>query len=248
MALNPNDANSIKQNYSGYSSWNDPASIVADFKATGGQGKGGPTSSTPGANTSALDPTQTFNNALDQAKGIRQFNIDSAQPQISTLQSNKSNLDTQYQSLLNSIKGDQTLAVNNATKATNATMAARGLSTQDPMAQTNLAGAQSAAAQPYSSLQAQTGVQQIQDENSIASQIAALQAGNPEQAISASTGISGLAGQLGQLGVSQQAQNFAQNYIPIPGYGIYNTQTGSLLGGLSSTGISPSGNQITGTY
>lgn len=239
MALNPNDANSIKQNYSGYSSWNDPASIVADFKATGGQGKGGPTSSS-GGNTSALDPTQTFNNALDQSKQIRQFNIDSAQPQISTLQGNKSNLDTQYQTLLDSIKGDQTLAVNNATKATNATMAARGLSTQDPMAQTNLAGAQSAAAQPYSSLQAQTGVQKIQDENSIAAQIAALQAGNPEQAVSASTGIGALAAQLGQVGVQQQSAG----YIPIPGYGVYDTKSGQIIGGLN--GLNSTGQNTNG--
>lgn len=42
--VNPNDANSIKSAYQGYVGWNDPAAIVADFKATGGQGKGGPTS------------------------------------------------------------------------------------------------------------------------------------------------------------------------------------------------------------
>jgi hypothetical protein len=37
--LNPNDANSIKAMFPGYAGWNDSAAIVADFRATGGQGK-----------------------------------------------------------------------------------------------------------------------------------------------------------------------------------------------------------------
>lgn len=36
------NADQIKQAYSGYGSWNDPNAIVADFRETGGAGKGGP--------------------------------------------------------------------------------------------------------------------------------------------------------------------------------------------------------------
>jgi hypothetical protein len=201
------------------------------------------TSSTSTPNS--IDPQQAINNALSAAKSVQQFNIDAAQPQISTLQSNKSNLDTQYQSLLDSIKGDQTLAVNNATKATNATLAARGLSTQDPNAQTQQASAASAAAQPYSSLTAQTGISQAQDENNIAAQIAALQSGNPTEATSSAQGINSIAAQLGQLGIQQQGQNLAATLIPIPGYGIYNTTTGQLMGGLN--GVSGNNGMITYT-
>jgi len=46
--VNPNDANSIKAAYQGYAGWNDPNAIIADFKATGGQGKGGPVSAPTG--------------------------------------------------------------------------------------------------------------------------------------------------------------------------------------------------------
>lgn len=44
-SVNPNDANSIKNAFPGYAGWNDPNAIIGDFKATGGQGKGGSTSS-----------------------------------------------------------------------------------------------------------------------------------------------------------------------------------------------------------
>jgi hypothetical protein len=38
--VNPNDAGSIRNAFPGYAGWSDPA-IIADFKATGGNGKGG---------------------------------------------------------------------------------------------------------------------------------------------------------------------------------------------------------------
>lgn len=147
---------------------------------------------------------QATNQLLDQAKALRQFNIDSAQPQIQTLTQSKNDIAGKYNELLASIKGDQQLSVDNTTRATNATIAARGLSTQDPMAQTNLAVAQSQAAQPYSTLYAQTGAGQAQDQATIAAQIAALQSGNPEGAISSGLQLSGLSQQAQQLAQSQK--------------------------------------------
>lgn len=49
------DAQTIKNTYSGYQSWNDPASIVADYAATGGAGKG----ATPYALGNPATPTTT---------------------------------------------------------------------------------------------------------------------------------------------------------------------------------------------
>lgn len=45
MAIDVNNADSIKSAYEGYRGWNDAAAIIADYKATGGVGKGGPTAS-----------------------------------------------------------------------------------------------------------------------------------------------------------------------------------------------------------
>jgi hypothetical protein len=189
---------------------------------------------------SSIDPQQAIQNALDAANKFKQFNIDSAQPQIATLQNNKSNLDTQYQSLLDSIKGDQSLAVNNATLNTNNELGKRGILGSSGDGQTAISQAQSQAAQPYSSLSAQTRISQTQDENNIGEKIAILQGGNPAGATQSAMGVNGLAAQLGQLGVQQQGQNLAANYIPIPGYGIYNTSTGQVmnaLNGVSSNGM-----------
>lgn len=47
------DANAIKAAFPGYVGWNDPNAIIADYKATGGSGKGG---STGGAGGSGYSP------------------------------------------------------------------------------------------------------------------------------------------------------------------------------------------------
>ena len=39
--MDPNNADAIKARYEGYRGWNDSAAIIADYKATGGVGKGG---------------------------------------------------------------------------------------------------------------------------------------------------------------------------------------------------------------
>lgn len=230
-----------------YKGWND-AEARADFQATGGQDTGGGSSTSSSSTPSSIDPQQAINNALSQAKQVRQFNIDSSQPQISTLQSSKSTLDDQYAKLLASIKGDQTLAVNNATLNTNNELGKRGILGSSGAAQTAISSAQSQAAQPYSSLGAKTGIQQAQDENSIAAQIAALQSGNPAGAMASSQGISGIAGQLGQLGVQQQVQNLAAKFLTIPGYGVLDTTTGQLSGGLNGLTSNLNNGQIIGRY
>jgi len=53
-------ADQIKAQFPGYSSWNDPNAIVADFNATGGAGKGG-SSSSSGGQIGVSIPSFSFN-------------------------------------------------------------------------------------------------------------------------------------------------------------------------------------------
>lgn len=204
-----------------YKGW-DRAAAQADYNAGGWQNKAGADQFTNPSSTSvpngvgpsytspSVDPQKAIANALDQAKQIRQFNIDSSQPQISTLQTSKTNLTDRYKALLDSIKGDQTLAVNKATLNTNNELGRRGILGDSGAAQTAIADAQSQAAQPYESIKSQAGISQAQDENAIAAQIAALNSGSPGQAFSNALNVGSLAQQLGALNQQQTAQQ--QNY------------------------------------
>lgn len=62
------DANWIKQNYSGYSGWNDNAAIMADFNATRGAGKGGPS----GGNNFMGSSGGSLNDLFSQQQGANQ--------------------------------------------------------------------------------------------------------------------------------------------------------------------------------
>ena len=143
------------------------------------------------------------------------------------------------------------MASNNAASASRQSLAARGLSASDPYGTSQMNAAGVAAATPYSQLYTQTGVGQIQDENSIASQIAALQAGNPTEAASTGLQVSGLAQSAANLGLQSQAQQFAQRYLNIAGVGVYDTTTGQLVSnttGYGSGGTSAAGNIVLNTY
>ncbi len=78
--VNPNDAGSIKSAFPGYASWNDSASIVADYKATGGSGKGGSTSSSGGSSGSApsVDPNAAFSSAKSLVGDVDTSSLSSA--------------------------------------------------------------------------------------------------------------------------------------------------------------------------
>lgn len=129
----------VSKGYYGYQGWGD-AAADADFKATGGSGKGGQSSSSSSSssNFSVPDPVET-------AKKLRDFNIQSNQPGIQSLQgqipeiqktfdTTKSNLEAQrkpledrYQTLLSSIKGNQDQSINRQTTATSNELGRRGI-------------------------------------------------------------------------------------------------------------------------
>ena len=191
MAVNPNDANSIKANFPGYSSWNDAASIVADYRATGGQGKGGVSNpstgntTTSGSGMTSTDPQQTIQAAIKALQEANKPAVDSLTASIPETQSayattranltaSKPTLDKQYQDMLAEIKGNQTADVTTQTKATNATLAARGLSTQDAGAGQDLAGALQPINTNYANLTNKTETAQAGADQALEAQIADL--------------------------------------------------------------------------
>lgn len=157
----------------------------------------------PGAQQQVQQNQTTQNNSdpFKVAQQARDFNIQSNQPAIQTLQQNKTDLGGQYQTLLDSIKGQQGVAQDAQTRATNSNLAARGITSDTGIGAQQLSDSLRPIAQQYQSLTANTGLQRQQDMNGIASQIASLQAGNPEQALSFGQGFSAQ---------QQQAQALAQ--------------------------------------
>ncbi len=69
-----------------------------------------PSSSSTSSSSSSSNPVASTASAIDTAKQIRQFNIDSAQPQIQTLQGSVDPLKQRYSDILASIKGNQQVA------------------------------------------------------------------------------------------------------------------------------------------
>src|SRR3972149_5463496 len=68
------NADQIKAQFPGYAGWNDRAAIEADFRATGGQGKG-PSTSSPSSSSSSssgnfksVDPGETIRAAMEEFK------------------------------------------------------------------------------------------------------------------------------------------------------------------------------------
>lgn len=109
----------VNMGYYGYRGWND-AEALADFRATGGSGKGSPTIQSSGFNTAG---NSTTFNPIDTAKQLLQFQQEANQPYINqlqqsipeiqqaaqtqtqALQSTEQPLKERYQQVLDQIKG-----------------------------------------------------------------------------------------------------------------------------------------------
>jgi hypothetical protein len=179
------NADQIKQQYSGYQSWNDPAAIMADFKATGGAGKGGPTNTQP--SSSNFGATSTSNPLVDQAQQLRNFTVQANQPAVQSLEASKQPLEQRYNSLLQSMTAHGSTNINNQTVASNAELARRGVvgGLADTTTAQNLSPVIQANQGAIGGLQSAYG----QDTASINNAIAALQTGNPEGAITNALGL-----------------------------------------------------------
>jgi len=133
MAEITSKADLIKAGYGGYIGWGETEAL-ADYRATGGQGKYDPT--TPGvaaaqgvSYTPAVAPTQSPIESAKQWYGLAQ---EFAQPAISRLEATKPALETRYQQLLSDITGY-------TTKATSAEFSRRGIPLSSGIYETALA-------------------------------------------------------------------------------------------------------------
>ncbi len=197
----------VGMGYQGYQGWSD-TEANADFIATKGQGKGGPSS--PGATTA------TPQNVIGGAQQFQNFATGANQTAINTLQAGTTGQNQLYQSQLDQI-------AKNSTQAANANLAARGINPQS-------AGlAQNQVAQSVNAAQLPIEEQQGQYNATVQNAISQLQSPNPYNAVNAALGLYTTPTQQAQIAQSQaqtgllQAQTPTAGIVPIPGYGAYNT-------------------------
>lgn len=176
-----------------------------NFRWNGVSWEGGGGGSSMGM-AGGLDWESMLNKVMEMSKKA-------SEPAIATLQSSISPLKAQYQTLIDSIRGEKTGAVNQATVATGRELGKRGILPDSGVYSNEMNKATQEASIPYSKLEATTGMGQAQDITNINNAIAQLQAGG---------GMSGginLFSTMANLGMNQQqlaatqAQQQAQNAL-----------------------------------
>ncbi len=130
------------------------------------------------------------------AKQAQQLQIEANQPAISTLQGQKSDLAGRYQDLLDSITAAEEPAVNSATVATSSELAKRGITNDSTLGQQELAKNLLPVTTTFGQLKSQTGLAETQDLNTLAANIASLQAGNVPGALSFGNNLANAAAQI----------------------------------------------------
>ena len=166
------DANTIKQQFPGYSGWNDPAAILADFKATGGAGKGGQAQTAPGATAGASGGDVT---AI--ARQMLGFQQEAVRPAVQQLEAQKQPLQDRYKAVLESLKGKEQQETAQAQTALSREYGQRGIPLSSGMFQEALMQKTRPISQAYAGLTAETGLQQQQSLVDLATKIAQLQSG-----------------------------------------------------------------------
>lgn len=148
------------------------------------------------------------------------------QPAIATLGTAQTDLTTRYQTLLDSITSAEQPAIDVNTAQANAANAARGIAPTSELAAKNVAGIVAPITTQFGQLKAQTGVSEQQDLNTLAGQIASLQAGNIPGALTLA----------GNINTAQQnaAAAIAAAYKPVViqgGEALVNASTGGTIAG-----------------
>jgi len=219
---------------------------MAAYRAAGGQGDlpvgfdvngdAQTTNNSSSSNNSNVDPVANAQKLLD-------FQKQANQPVVQSLQTQTPGIQQKYTDLVASIKGNQQVSENRQTLATNNELGARGILPTSGYYQQEMANSLLPVTSAYSGQLANANAGSIQDLQSLALQIAQLQAGNPESAISGGLQISGLQNQSALLPSQialQQAQaaaaNTAARYPIIPGVGALDTSTNSLINQLNGAG------------
>jgi hypothetical protein len=183
----------------------------------------------PKASTGSNTSVGQITDPMVNAQAAQQMQLTANQPAISTLTQRGTDLQTQYQTLLDSITSDISTAeqpeINTATAANSAQLAARGIDPNSPYGQTSLANAVLPVTGQSAGLMATAkttlGGQEAEDLNTLASNIASLSAGNVPNALSYAGGIN--------TAQTNAATSIATNkpYTALsPGQALGNTQTG----------------------
>ena len=173
----------VNKGYHGYAGWAD-AGAEANFKATGGSGKGGPTSSSSGGGSS-FNPQDSIRMAIDALKEANKPAIESLQASIPEVQSKyqqtrqqlqgqQAPMEQRYQQLLDSIKGNQQVAENRQTVTTNNELGKRGITGSSGIAQQEMTNALNPITQQYTGLANETGMARESSLKGLQDQIANL--------------------------------------------------------------------------
>jgi len=186
MAVNPNNADSIKAFYEGYKGWNDKAAIIADFKATNGQGKG---PSQGGGNQPSDQPVNNNLGLMQQALDLQRQSVDpivsslAAQralipgqtaSQRSNLENTSSTLQKRYDLLLADLAGRQKADTESATLVTANELGRRGILPGSSFGERQLQGAVQPINQFYAGQSASAGLERESAMLGLANQVNAL--------------------------------------------------------------------------
>jgi hypothetical protein len=185
--------------------------------------------------------------STDQQQQQYQQQTDSA---ISGLQTQKGNLVSQYGDLLKTVTGEYQPLINQTTATAGGELAKRGLTPDSTLYQQQTQGALAPVYGQEATNAQQIGQGSINDQNTMAAQIANLQTGVAGTASQLPLSYQTLANQAALI-PSQIFANQAQgssslqgaNYVTIPNVGVYDIKGGSII---SSTGLSNSGRTILG--
>ena len=200
----------INQGYYGYQGWSD-AAADADFNATKGSGKGGPTNSGGGGGN--LDPQQAIQASIKALQEANKPAIESYQASIpetqakyaqskSQLQASQAPLEQRYTQLLDSIKGNQTTAENRQTLTTNNELGRRGITGSSGVAQQEITNAVNPITQQYTGLSQQTGLAREESIKGLQDQIANLVPQETSDVRAINNAIASLSAGAGQAGLS----------------------------------------------
>lgn len=203
--------------------------------------------STHPAGVSGASNSGGFNpqDIIKSAQQIQDFYKQQNQPVIAATEASKVPLKQRYDDLLNSIKGNQTTSENRQILTTNNELGRRGITGSSGLGQQEITSAVNPITQQYTGLIKDTTGQENIDIANIDKAIASLQAGNPESAISTSTGLASAATTASQrqaeidAAAKQQAIDNAlklssakSRYISVGSGGLLDTETGQVLGGI----------------
>jgi hypothetical protein len=211
----------VQQGYKGYQGWGD-AEAEADFKATGGAGKGGPSSSGGGSGFSSVNPQDTIRAAIDAMKEANKPAVESLQASIpetsakyagatQRLVGSKAPLEQRYQQILDSIKGNQQVAENRQTLTTNNELGKRGISGSSGVAQQEITNAVNPITQQYTGLQKETSLAREEGLRGIDDQIANMTSQETADLRAIQNMIAQLSSGAGQSGLSAGMNLYSTN-------------------------------------